>query len=100
MDINIDYKKLYDLYKDELIFITFNIEDYNNFSNNTNTNIKYYIPLSLEELVIIINSCKLFIGGLSAPLALHKKSIIDYPIAYPNSLNSRHYINLQKTTVY
>jgi hypothetical protein len=96
MDINIDYNRLLAIYGNSLIFVGFDDSDYKLFTIKLNNiDIKYYCPKSLEELVNIISSCKLFIGGLSAPLAfafsIHKKCIIDYH----NSADSNHFIRLQ-----
>ena len=52
------------------IFVSIFNDEYNYFVNNTNINIKYYSPKSLMELCVIINSCKLFIGSLSAPMSI------------------------------
>ena len=62
-------------------------------------NIEYYIPESLEEFIIIINSCKQFICGLSAPLtfalSMHKKCVIINNIdhSHHNNLNN-HFSNI------
>lgn len=49
------------------------------FAKNTGFQFPYVIAHTLEELVVYINSCKLFIGNLSSPLAfahaLHKPNI-------------------------
>ena len=68
----IDYSKY--------IFISSDKSHYDFFKHRTNNNLTYYQIKSFEELVTIINSCKLFIGGISAPLtiahSLHKDRII------------------------
>jgi len=64
------------------VFISSDIKHYDFFLKQINNNIKvnYHQFNSFEELVTIINSCKLFIGGFSAPLsianALHKDRIV------------------------
>jgi len=62
------------------IFISSDKSHYDFFKERTNNNLTYYQIKSFEELITIINSCKLFIGGFSAPLAiahsLHKDRII------------------------
>ena len=63
-----------------MLFISFSYEDYNHFIEHSGIYTPLYIPKSLEEFAIAINDCKLFIGGLSAPLALcfsmHKECIV------------------------
>ena len=75
----IDYKKLKELYKDDLIFIYSDESHKDFFKANANIDTEYYRFNTFLELTTIINSCKLFIGGLSAPLAiahaLHKNRI-------------------------
>ena len=101
MNVNIDYKKLESIYGNSLIFVGFDYTDYELFiSKLSDTNIKYYCPTSLEEFVNIVNSCKMFIGGLSAPLAIafavHKRCIIDLH----NSADCNHFINLKNYLYY
>jgi hypothetical protein len=72
------------------IFVSFSKDEYNYFINNTNININYYSPKSLMELCVILNSCKLLIGSVSAPMciatALHTNCVyggildLEYPI--------------------
>ena len=77
--INIEFKKLNELYPNEMVFISFDREQYNFFERTTSISIEYYEPKSFLEMVTIINSCKLFVGSLSSPLsianALHKDRI-------------------------
>jgi hypothetical protein len=72
-----DFFKKYDT---DCIFISSDIKQYEYFKTKTGTTFEYYEFKTLDELVTIINSCKLFIGGFSAPLAianaLHKNRII------------------------
>ena len=76
----LNFKDLYDKYRDKLLFISFSYEDYSHFIEHSGIYTQLYIPNSLEEFAIAINNCKLFIGGLSAPLALcfsmHKECIV------------------------
>jgi hypothetical protein len=75
----INYSLLYELYADDLIFISSNIYEHYFFEQNTNLRVNYYKCEDFLELSTIINSCKLFVGALSAPLsiahALHKERI-------------------------
>ena len=61
------------------VYVSIFKKEYDNFINNTNIIINYYSPNSLMELCIILNSCKKFIGSLSAPLSiatsLHKNCV-------------------------
>lgn len=52
------------------VFVSFLKNDYDYFINKTNLLVNYYSLKSLMELCIIVNSCKLFIGSLSAPMAI------------------------------
>lgn len=70
----------YMVYNENCVFVTFDYNEFIFFCDRLNVDknlIKCYIPSSLEELFIIIKSCKEFIGGLSAPLtiamSMHKK---------------------------
>lgn len=77
---NIDYNKLFNMYGDSVLFISFGTEEYEYFKQRTNLNIPQYIPISFMDACVAINSCKLFIGGLSALLtighATHKDRFI------------------------
>ena len=44
----------------DLIFISFNENDYINFINHTNVCLPFYKVDSFEEICVAINSCKLF----------------------------------------
>ena len=69
----IDFNKLLKEHNDNLIFI-FNknggIDEYKYFIEKTNIQLPYYVFDSFEEMCILINSCKLFIGSRSAPLTI------------------------------
>lgn len=75
-----DFTNIQNDYNGNIIFMANNYDDYLFFKSKHNINIDYYKPLSFKDMCIVINSCKLFIGGLSAPLvianALFKKTII------------------------
>uniref|UniRef100_A0A6C0DLG0 Uncharacterized protein n=1 Tax=viral metagenome TaxID=1070528 RepID=A0A6C0DLG0_9ZZZZ len=77
---NFNFNLLRDFYSDdELLFIAASKHEHNFFETKTNIKINYHEFKSFSELCTIINSCKLFIGGLSAPLSiahsLHKNRI-------------------------
>lgn len=65
---------------DNCVFISNEREHYDYFRVNTNINIDYYQPKNFEDMVTIINSCKLgFFGFSSASVianALHKQNYI------------------------
>jgi hypothetical protein len=66
-------------YGNKLIYMGFDKDGYDDLISN-GINIEYYCPSSFYEFAVAINSCELFIGGLSAPLTLafacHKKCIV------------------------
>jgi hypothetical protein len=76
---NLKFEELYLKYGNDLIFMGFENDGHEHLKHN-NINIDYYCPNSLYEFAVAINSCKLFIGGLSSPLtfafACHKSCII------------------------
>ena len=76
---SIEFKKLKELYPDDLVFISSDKGQHNFFENTTGITIEYYEFSTFLELATIIGSCKLFAGSLSAPLALsnalHKERI-------------------------
>jgi len=78
-DRNIDFKLLQKLFPDDLVYIAASKSQYMLFEHNTNCSIEYFEFKTFDELVAIINSCKLFIGSASTPLslayALHKPNI-------------------------
>ena len=90
---DVNYTKLYETYGDNLIFIASDKSFYDFFVMKTNLNIEYYC--------IAINSCKLYIGGLSMPLcvaiSLHKDAIMAYTLdPSVDSLDDGHYNDLDK----
>lgn len=89
---NINYKKLFDIYGENLVFISFDQEDYHRFIITYQITIPCYTPSSLYDMVVSIASCKLFIGELSAPLAiafsLHKNCIIPLPSSMPDWIHN------------
>jgi hypothetical protein len=85
-----EYLSKYDISK--LCFICLDYNEYNSFKTKTNLDIPVIHCTNLIDLLISINSCKLFIGNFSAPLtvaiALHKRCIGITPT------NSQHSIDL------
>jgi hypothetical protein len=78
---SINIEELYKKYGKKIIFMGFNIDGYEDLKQK-NIFIDYYSPNSLYDFAVAINSCELFIGGLSSPLAfafaLHKTTMIGY----------------------
>jgi hypothetical protein len=68
--IFLDFTLLYHKYKDDLIYISSDIHEYNIFCQKTNLQIEYYNITDFAELCSAIGSCKLFVGNLSAPLSI------------------------------
>jgi hypothetical protein len=66
-------------YGNKLVYIGFDKDGYDDLTKN-GVHIEYYHAGSLYELAVAINSCELFIGGLSSPLTLalacHKNCLI------------------------
>ena len=54
----------------KLVFISSDINEYNFFITNTKLHIPFYKFTNFSDLCIAINSCKLFVGSLSAPLSI------------------------------
>ena len=66
----LDFKVLYDKYKDDLIYVAADIHQYEIFCQKTNLQIKYCKITDFAELCTAIYSCKLFVGNLSSPLSI------------------------------
>jgi len=78
---NIDFVKICKDYGKSVKFINLNDAETELFKSMVGAdNANFYSPADLYELCIAINSCKLFIGNLSSPLAfayaMHKKSVV------------------------
>jgi hypothetical protein len=54
---HIDFLKIYEIYKNNLIFVSSDINQYNIFKEKTGIDIQYYNPTSFNDLCICINSC-------------------------------------------
>jgi hypothetical protein len=78
----IDFYRLKTMYHDDLIFIASKKSEHEHFEKTANISIEYHEFKSFLELTTIISSCKLFVGCLSAPLAiahaLHKPRICGF----------------------
>jgi len=67
---NLDFQLLYKIFGDSLLFISADAEQYTHFCNTTNLSIEYQQITDFDELCCAIGSCGLFVGALSAPLAI------------------------------
>jgi hypothetical protein len=67
---NIDFQKLYERYGEDLLFISASPNEYEYFIEKTGLQIEYKQTETFHDLCTIISSCKLFIGSLSAPMAV------------------------------
>lgn len=78
--VDIDFNLLHQIYENKIIFIGSDIGQYQYFIQTTSLNIPFYNCSTFYELSTAIHSCKLFVGSLSAPLAIahacHKDRII------------------------
>ena len=75
----IDFSNIYKIYGNDLLFISFDINQYNYFHDKTGLNLDFYNPIDFTNLCDCINSCKLFIGSQSALLHVafaFKKNVI------------------------
>jgi hypothetical protein len=78
---NINFLQICKIYGKSVKFINLNNVETELFKSMVGAdNANFYSPTDLYELCIAINSCKLFIGNLSSPLAfayaMHKKSVV------------------------
>jgi ADP-heptose:LPS heptosyltransferase len=56
---------------ENIVFLTMEENDFAFFVEKTGINIPtVFVPPSFEELCVVINSCKLFVGALSMPLTI------------------------------
>jgi hypothetical protein len=79
---NINFQKLFtqqNIKIEDIIFITQNKQEYDNFVNKTGLRFELYIADSFDDLLSAINGCACYIGNMSSPLtianALHKRAI-------------------------
>ena len=69
--VELDFVKLSQMYPDNIVFISNDIKQKLFFENKTGITInEYYEFKTFDELTTIINSCKLFVGSPSGPLAV------------------------------
>ena len=77
---NIDFQSLYERFGQDLLFISASTKEYEYFTEKTGLQVEYKQTETFHDLCSIISSCKLFIGSLSAPMAIahatHTKRVI------------------------
>jgi len=81
---NINFYKLYEEYGENLIFISSSNGQYDYFINKTKLNIPFLKINNFNELCCAINSCKLFIGSTSAPLAIAHSVFVNHIVGSHN----------------
>jgi len=96
----IDYNTILTKYKNEktkIVFISQDVSHYNDFINRTKLDIPFYKAKTFLEMCTMINSCKLFIGNLSAPLTLafacHKPNIVGFNSIIDDIHNKNMYLS-------
>jgi len=93
---NIDFTYICKKYCKQIKFIDLSNDETERFKTQFDVNnIDLYKPENLYEMCVAINSCKLFIGNLSSPLAfaygMHKKCIV----GLPNGNDTNHMLGLE-----
>lgn len=66
-------KKLQDFAKEigaEIVFLSYNINDYTEFKNSFKIEMDYYCPTSFHDMCTAIKSCFFFMGALSGALTI------------------------------
>ena len=68
---DMNYEELYETHGEDLVFISIDKQHYDHFITRTNiSTIPFHLLTSLNELCVILISCKIFIGCPSGPLAV------------------------------
>lgn len=80
---NLDWGRLIDEHgKDNLLYVCFDKKQHEHFQHQTSIEIRCHELKSLHELFVILHSCKLFVGSLSAPLSvalsMHTPTLIGF----------------------
>lgn len=79
---------------DKAIFISEDENEYNDFAKRVKP-IRYFKPSCFREMVVSIASCKLFIGSLSAPLAIAYASFTKCMTRDQSTIDFRHFYEMQ-----
>ena len=99
LNYSINYSELLNfVHIDNLLFVTMNYQEYNNFISLTNKSIPFEVFDNFNLFIEAICSAGLFIGNLSAPLAIasgaHRPCLAILPNQEGYTQSVRHYINL------
>jgi hypothetical protein len=94
--VSLNFNLLYDKYKEDLIYISDDMQQYDFFCETTKLNIEYYNITNFEELCCAISSCKLFVGSLSAPLAIAHSVNVNRICGLRGGLDDSLNLNLDK----
>jgi hypothetical protein len=102
--LNVNFKKVYELFGDQLLFVSFDKKDYDIFTEKRGIKVEYYKPSSLMEAAIIINSCKLLIASLSSFLAIghavNVPRVIGHSASWGDNAHNDHFQELWKNIYY
>lgn len=89
----INFQQLYEQYDEDLVFISADEGQYHHFTKTTSLNIPFVKITAFYELCEAIQSCKLFVGSLSAPMAIAYATYTPCLISHSN-LNECSNLNL------
>lgn len=78
----------------KMVFISQEDTEYAAFCQDNQLEIPHYRPSSLEEMAIAISSCRLFIGSMSAPLAMAYSLHAPCITKDPHSMDTPHFWSL------
>lgn len=92
----LDLKPLYEKYKDDLLYISADINQYKFFCEKTKLPVEYCNITDFFELCTAISSCKLFVGNLSSPLYIAHSVGANRICALCGGLDDKLNINLDK----
>jgi ADP-heptose:LPS heptosyltransferase len=83
---SLDFQKIKN---ENICFVGFEPKQYEYFVDKTGIFLPFLQVANFMQLAVILNSCKLFIGSLSAPLALAHACHIDQVVGFPKTKKSR-----------
>jgi hypothetical protein len=87
-------KKCIKQFSPNIMFVTDDVDEYNDFKTYCEEYLPLFLVNSLHQLASAISSCKMFIGNLSAPLAiahaLHKPNLTLLTTKTPDHIHHNH----------
>uniref|UniRef100_A0A6C0IB35 Uncharacterized protein n=1 Tax=viral metagenome TaxID=1070528 RepID=A0A6C0IB35_9ZZZZ len=99
--INVNFKQLYETYGSSIMFITNNVNHYEQFKQTCDIDIQLLYVESLYDTLNMIANCKLFIGGLSAYLTLaHALHTVNHMVGRSTITNSEDYSKITLLDTY